>query len=300
MKKWKKAMALLLGFCMLAGPLTMAPVMEAKADSGERTIYFNADQTGERLEFFYDTENITIYVQDDKGDYLPFTTYYFKLDGTEKAKFESVPINGNPGHTTQAAYMDSYNYAWCTPPDGKASHTPRVDIYPAEQENPSGQETPPEQENPSGQETPPAQGTSSDDGGHHSYIWVTETEATATVDAIEGYECTHCGRISQYRAKPNSAYAKFNQDAATSIRKAQNNETVTLDTNLWNSFHKDVFDALAERPDVSLTVKYRYEGKRYTVTIPSGSDVTSLPDANGYCGFRYLDATFGGSELTVG
>lgn len=48
------------------------------------------------------------------------------------------------------------------------------------------------------------------------------------------------------------------------------------------------------------TIKYRYEGKRYTVTIPAGSDVFSLIDENGYCGFRTLDSQFGGSELTVG
>ena len=225
MKKWKKSLALLMGFCMLAGALTITPEIEAKATS---------------------------------------TAYSL-------------------GQVT-------------TPEQG----TPSEQETPPAQETPSEQETPPAQVSPSGQENPTAQRASSDDGGHHSYIWVTKTEATETTDAIEVYECTRCGSVLQYRPKANSAYAKFNQNTVTSIRKAQNNETVTLDTNLWNSFHKDVFDALAERPDVSLTVKYRYEGKRYTVTIPSGSDVTSLPDANGYCGFRYLDATFGGSELTVG
>ena len=92
---------------------------------------------------------------------------------------------------------------------------------------------------------------------------------------------------------------KFNQNAAAAIRKAQNNETITLNAGIWSSFYKNVFESLAERTDVTLTVKYKYEGKRYTVTIPSGSDVTSLPDESGYCGFRYLDAKFGGSELIV-
>ena len=39
-------------------------------------------------------------------------------------------------------------------------------------------------------------------------------------------------------------------------------------------------------------------GQKYEVTIPAGSDIVSLLDENGYVGFRYLDAVFGGKEIT--
>ncbi len=59
-----------------------------------------------------------------------------------------------------------------------------------------------------------------------------------------------------------------------------------------------VTDALMARPDVSLTLNYTYQGIRYTVTIPAGTNASELLDANGYCGFRYLDSLFHGSILT--
>ena len=58
-----------------------------------------------------------------------------------------------------------------------------------------------------------------------------------------------------------------------------------------------VMDALAARPDVTLTVDFLSEGFKgtpMTVTIPAGYDDTSLLDANGYAGFLYLSGIFGG------
>lgn len=117
---------------------------------------------------------------------------------------------------------------------------------------------------------------------------------------VLAYECTNCGRVTDYMKEPNSAFAQFNKESITSIETAQKNAAVTLDTDIWNSFQGSVLSALSSRPDITLVIKYRYEGKRYTVTIPAGSDVLSLIDENGYCGFRTLDSWFGGSELTVG
>ena len=129
---------------------------------------------------------------------------------------------------------------------------------------------------------------------------MTIQEATAIADAVLAYECTNCGRVTDYMKEPNSAFAQFNKESIASIETAQKDAAVTLDTDIWNSFQGSVLSALSSRPDITLVIKYRYEGKRYTVTIPAGSDVLSLIDENGYCGFRTLDSWFGGSELTVG
>ncbi|MGN0376773.1 MAG: hypothetical protein ACI4ED_03980 [Suilimivivens sp.] len=55
--------------------------------------------------------------------------------------------------------------------------------------------------------------------------------------------------------------------------------------------------ALAEKPDLNLTINYTYQHKKYTVTIPAGTDVMALLNEEGYCGFRYLDQQFGGKEI---
>ena len=50
--------------------------------------------------------------------------------------------------------------------------------------------------------------------------------------------------------------------------------------------------------DVTVIIKYMYQGKKYEVTIPAGSDVVSLLGETGFVGFRYLDLVFGGREIT--
>lgn len=125
---------------------------------------------------------------------------------------------------------------------------------------------------------------------------MTVQEATAIADAVLAYECINCGRVTDYMKEPNTAFAQFNKESIASIETAQKDAAVTLDTDIWNSFPGSVLSALSSRPDITLVINYRYEGKRYTVTIPAGSDVLSLIDENGYCGFRTLDSRFGGER----
>lgn len=53
---------------------------------------------------------------------------------------------------------------------------------------------------------------------------------------------------------------------------------------------------LAANSNVNYEIHYRYQGKRYVVVIPAGTDYSQLKDSNGYYGFRYLDSIFGGYE----
>ena len=73
---------------------------------------------------------------------------------------------------------------------------------------------------------------------------------------------------------------------------------VIIDTKDWHCFNKTLAEKIADRKDVSVTINYKYQGKKYEVTIPAGSDIVSLLDENGFVGFRYLDAVFGGKEIT--
>lgn len=64
-----------------------------------------------------------------------------------------------------------------------------------------------------------------------------------------------------------------------------------LDT--YISFNRETFEALSKRPDVSLTVIYKWKGVKYKVTIPAGYNVLDLLNEDGYCGCLYLNAIFG-------
>lgn len=135
---------------------------------------------------------------------------------------------------------------------------------------------------------------SSGDGCSHNYEWETVTEATDTQDGREAYRCTRCGHVKAHMEVANSAYAQFNKNAIASIDRAPLNGTVTLRTNMWVSFYDDVIETLKGRPDVTVVVKYFYEGTHYAMTIPAGADLSALAESEGYYGFRYLDTFFPG------
>ena len=87
----------------------------------------------------------------------------------------------------------------------------------------------------------------------------------------------------------------FVQNTINNIVKAPLGGTVVIDTDRWYSFPKSVFDALAARPDLTLTVNYLSEGFKgdpMTFTIPAGTDVSTLPDENGFAGFTFLGGIF--------
>ena len=73
---------------------------------------------------------------------------------------------------------------------------------------------------------------------------------------------------------------------------------VVIDTKDWYCFNRTMAEKVTNMKDVAVTIKYIYQGKRYEVTIPAGSDIVSLLGETGFVGFRYLDLVFGGREIT--
>jgi len=104
---------------------------------------------------------------------------------------------------------------------------------------------------------------------------------------------------------PETHYGTFQEDAInkvqtaiTNINKATTNGTtnqtkkVELNTGVWVSFHKSVYEEI-QKCNVPVTITFIHEGTRYVVTIPSNANVLSLVDENGYCGFLNLGAHYG-------
>lgn len=123
-----------------------------------------------------------------------------------------------------------------------------------------------------------------------NHVWekVSVNDATATSDAVSAEQCVKCGAVNKYEMIPNSAYAAFLDETAKTIANAKQEEVV-INTRIWTSFNRTVFDAIQSRPDVAVTVNYFYKGEEYTLRIPAGIDVSLLIDENGYGGFRYID-----------
>lgn len=132
---------------------------------------------------------------------------------------------------------------------------------------------------------------------HEELVFEITQPATVEEDALQEGRCSACGETLSYAVIPNSAYAAFLQETVQKIQRAVKPEVV-ITTRRWVSFNRAVFEAMAERPDVAVTVNYQYDGTLYEVTIPAGSDVSNLVDENGFCGFRCLDQVFEGKELT--
>jgi len=116
-------------------------------------------------------------------------------------------------------------------------------------------------------------------------------EPTEEVDGLWRYGCTKCTHTEGF--VPICGMGAFLERAINTINGAEVNGTVTIATPKWMSFNKDVYDALAARPDVTVNVHFRYQGQFYAVTIPAGTDMTPYLTEDGYCGFLKLAALFG-------
>ena len=116
--------------------------------------------------------------------------------------------------------------------------------------------------------------------------------ATPQRDAVFCESCELCGQVLVYGEIPNTAYVAFLDYAASIIYRAQPEEQVVITTDRWISFDARVLNAMSERADISILIRYRDLGEEHQILLPAGADVSSLGDENGFCGFRYLSQIF--------
>ena len=125
----------------------------------------------------------------------------------------------------------------------------------------------------------------------HDFVWTIIKEATPDTDGEMAPVCRECGAVGQI--VPLSGYGAFCLDTAKKIRDAAPGGEVKASTKKWISFSPIVWEALSERPDVTLVIEYMDAGEAYEVKVPAGTDVKTLMDENGYAGFLYLSGMFG-------
>lgn len=88
-------------------------------------------------------------------------------------------------------------------------------------------------------------------------------------------------------------YAVGQKQAQQLIKSVAPGGNCVVELEDFVSFNRKTLEDLAKRPDVSMTVIYKWNGVKYKVTIPAGYNVLDLLNEDGYCGCLYLNAIFG-------
>lgn len=88
-------------------------------------------------------------------------------------------------------------------------------------------------------------------------------------------------------------YAAGQKQAQQVIKSVAPGGNCVVELEDFVSFNRKTLEDLAKRPDVSMTVIYKWNGVKYKVTIPAGYNVLDLLNEDGYCGCLYLNAIFG-------
>ena len=106
------------------------------------------------------------------------------------------------------------------------------------------------------------------------------------------FQNTSIQKIDAALKELNKAIASGDTAKADAIR----NRGVTIETSVWHSFNKKVYQQI-ENSNIPVTLKFLYKGVKYSVTIPAGAKVTELCDKSGWCGFLNLAAHYGATVL---
>ena len=116
-----------------------------------------------------------------------------------------------------------------------------------------------------------------DGGAHeHHYEWTTIKTVTDTEDGIEAYMCS-CGDVEQTRTV--SAYGAWLKAVEKKILTAEQNATVEVKTDVWNTYNKNVINALQKRDDVTLVTTFGRGDDAVSFVIPAGAGTTIVEEA---------------------
>lgn len=90
----------------------------------------------------------------------------------------------------------------------------------------------------------------------------------------------------------------FNEDYAQMLKdisEAESGANVEIDATVWHSFSAKQLEELMQRSDVNLVFTYAYEGEKFKVTIPAGTEM--IYDCEWY-GPLKLNALFGRTMIS--
>ncbi len=137
----------------------------------------------------------------------------------------------------------------------------------------------------------------------HKFSFLVLEAATTEKDGVGMWCCERCG-IPDWNEHENaapgekvviSAYTVFNDTLENNIKAAESGATVSITTSRWISVRRGVLEALAEKPGVTLTVNFKYQGMGYVIAIPGGDPALAgiLASEDRFFGLMNLGNTYG-------
>lgn len=107
----------------------------------------------------------------------------------------------------------------------------------------------------------------------HAYEWKILTDPTIDEDGVYAYVCS-CGDIKE--KQPISAAQVFVKDLYGKVKEAPQNGTVTYDAKSWSTISDYLLKKMAERNDVTVTIRFQHQKVDYEITFPAGTDYTAV------------------------
>lgn len=107
-----------------------------------------------------------------------------------------------------------------------------------------------------------------------NFEWVITLDPTTGADGLEEYKCTGCGAVSQ--SHPIPASVAVIKDFYGKVKEAPEKGSITYDAGKLYTISDYVLKKMAERNDVSVTVKFEYQNKKYQLTFPAGLDYSAV------------------------
>lgn len=108
----------------------------------------------------------------------------------------------------------------------------------------------------------------------HSCTWQVLQAATPKYAGVEGYVCSDCGAIVAKREiKPDAAIMNT---MTTAFAAPAAGKGIEIDTLWWHTMTDGLIQELAKNSTSEIKITFDYQGKRYLMTIPAGTDYTAL------------------------
>ena len=121
------------------------------------------------------------------------------------------------------------------------------------------------------------------DGGKTDSVYITVVPAAATNNNADYKTSSSNATVTTMPvAAISTRSAELNYKVVSEIVNAPQNGVVLINAQTPMSYDKSVADALAKRPDVTLTCSYPVQGHTYCLALPAGYDLGKQLDKTGY------------------
>ncbi len=106
------------------------------------------------------------------------------------------------------------------------------------------------------------------------FQWITKVDPTTGADGLEEYKCTGCGIVKESHSIPASVAVI--KDFYGNVKEAPENGSITYDSGKLYTISDYLLKKMSERNDVTVTIQFEYQGAKYELTFPAGTDYSAV------------------------